>query len=269
MPQHSTALFSFHQIPFIPILIRLRPWTDKKMPKAKKSRKGRRPTRTTKGNHSTQPLIEHIEQNSKILQLPKELLTHILTFILTRDTLINLHSKSSRRWRTELATLNAFPCAGSAQKDRSLDILLVSKAFYFAGLEAFYSSNIFQFDSVTALTKLLNATHSDRRNCIQNIRLLQSCYTIMTNRESPEGMSLSELMGPETMPAGLAEQLPKLRRVSIRCEITGCYWYAGVKNEKERMMVRGMIQDVLRNAWEELPRSIVFETELVSEDGPP
>ncbi|EME83747.1 uncharacterized protein MYCFIDRAFT_172822 [Pseudocercospora fijiensis CIRAD86] len=237
---------------------------EAKMPKVKKPRKSRRlgPTSRTKQTDSPQPITQPLEQNSKILNLPKELLSHILSYTLTREAPIILHSNSSRRWRTELATLNALPlCWGSAKKDRSLDILLVSKAFYFAGVEAFYSSNTFQFGSVTALTKLLNSIDSDRKNCIQKIRLLQFCNPVMSGYEleSPEEMSLKELKGAETIPAGLPGKLPRLKQVRIRCVANGCYFHS----EKERVMVRGMIQDVLRNKWGELPEGVEVEIEVV------
>lgn len=63
-------------------------------------------------------------------------------------------------------------------KSDILDVLLVCRQFYFAGIEAFFSENIFNFNDLSHLTKFVDAVDLDRRRCVKSVVLqFSTAYT--------------------------------------------------------------------------------------------
>ena len=116
-----------------------------------------------------------VSQGGPISNLPSEVLTQILSYILTKPGPITLHSASPRRWRNEAYSLSKRNfgfryVAIKSVKSPLLDILLVSRSFYFAGIEAFFGENVFKFDDIRHLELLTSKLDTDRRRCIRRIR---------------------------------------------------------------------------------------------------
>ena len=128
---------------------------------------------------STEPIQSTSDRHAQILQagaiskLPSEILTQILSYILTKSGPIILYSASARRWRSETYNLsigNLYPYVSTkALKSPLLDILLVSRAFYFAGIAAFFRENVLKFDNVQHLDRLTSKLDTDRRRCIRRV----------------------------------------------------------------------------------------------------
>lgn len=121
-----------------------------------------------------------------ILALPNEVLTHVLSYILAdRQGSITLRSAKDRRWRNELQDLVSTKWARpiyrspppssipSYRTDKSplLEILLVCKAFYFAGIASFFGDNVLRFDNLRHLERLAGKLDVDRRCCIRRIEV--------------------------------------------------------------------------------------------------
>jgi hypothetical protein len=54
-------------------------------------------------------------------------------------------------------------------KSPLLDILLVCRSFYFAGIAAFFGENVLRFESVSHLDRLTAILDLDRRRCIRHV----------------------------------------------------------------------------------------------------
>ena len=98
---------------------------------------------------------------------------------------ITLRSAKGRRWRNEVQTLTeawgerAFWSRGEddffrtprsrSAKSQLLDILLVSRDFYFSGVAAFFGGNAFCFEGPQALSSMTKTLDSDRRRHIAQV----------------------------------------------------------------------------------------------------
>ena len=115
--------------------------------------------------------------SAAILALPHEILTQILAYILVSSDRkpIALHSRAGRRWKNEVLDLNAlrnqYYNTPKVTKSDLLDILLVSRSFYFAGIAAFFGENVLQFENMQHLDRLTATLDLDRRRCIRHIAL--------------------------------------------------------------------------------------------------
>lgn len=124
-----------------------------------------------------------------IATLPSELLTEILSYILANSQKpITLSSRTGRRWKNEIHNLvtrdwvNSISVgprgvvAPKAIKSPLLDILSVSRSFYFAGIAAFFGENTLKFASVHHLDRLTATLDLDRRRCIRHIIFTSSDF---------------------------------------------------------------------------------------------
>ena len=129
-----------------------------------------------------------ILQTAPILTLPHELLVHILSHNLARPQAIVLRSGTRRRWQNEVYDLgnvqwkhnsSLFPTHVQAElrarrkaiKSPLLELLLVSRQFYFAGIAAFFGENVLKFEDLQHLAQLNKTLDLDRRRCIRSIEL--------------------------------------------------------------------------------------------------
>lgn len=115
--------------------------------------------------------------------LPHEILTHILSCVLVNDTgrPVKLHLQANRRLRNEVNKLRhpsggyrtriVFYANRRIDKNDRVDILLVSRSFYFAAIEAFFRGNVFHFEDIVHLDQLTSSLDSDRRRCIYHLVL--------------------------------------------------------------------------------------------------
>ena len=99
---------------------------------------------------------------------------------------ITLHSASGRRWRNEVHALvdvdwnvniDVLPkilrqdirLERKSTKSPLLDILLVCRSFYFAGIAAFFGENVLSFETVRHLERFTATLDLDRRRCIRHV----------------------------------------------------------------------------------------------------
>ena len=100
-----------------------------------------------------------------------------------------LHSTTGRRWRNELHALTTvdwsdwrhstsenfsyaqehFPLFRKSARSNLIDILLVSRPFYFAGIDAFFAGNVFAFEDPQHLDQLTSKLDLDRRRKIRRV----------------------------------------------------------------------------------------------------
>lgn len=166
-----------------------------------------------------------------ILQLPNEILINILSYILVKPSgQVTLRSKGQRRWRNE--SYNLYSSLGPAFKqsrpalwpnhekvsglsrDKSnlLDILLVSRHFYFAGITSFFRENVFHFESMQHLHGLARQLNVDRKHCIAKIAIQHEWYATSKpsrrwhlKKPSEIGAQLGNIFG----------ELPKLQSATL------------------------------------------------------
>ena len=223
-------------------------------------------------------------QDSKILHLPKEIQLDILSFLLVEpDRPVKLRSANHRRWRNELRNLQDIPAVPDrswrlTDHDRSfvalfandmphsakselLAVLLVCKAWYFVGIEAFYGGNTLHFGDASHLRQFLNKTDSDRRACIKQIELdmewVAERKLIFHPKKSSARFSVEwrEWKDDVTSNDPLVA-MPRLQRVVIKAtrewsnRTTWTGSMAGIETELEAM---------LRSAWNSKPDLLRFE----------
>lgn len=123
-----------------------------------------------------------------IFRLPAELLRQILSYVLTKDHPVKLYTTQDRRWRNELRTIAPIDLNNSnlvvvpnvdrdlskakAFKSTLLDLLLVSRQFYFAGTETYFGENCFGFEDLEHLRQFVDGVENERRKWIRRILFL-------------------------------------------------------------------------------------------------
>jgi hypothetical protein len=180
-------------------------------------------------------VISTTTRNGLISTIPQEILTQILAHILVNDNQepITLHSRSSRRWKNELLDLkdrrryydsheNRYYVLHKANKSKLLNILLVSRSFYFASIAAFYGENVLQFENAQHLDRLTATLDLDRRRCIRHIAFQPYWYSQW--RERWDVPAVGERLGV------CFERLPSLLRARLVCQTA--YFY-GVSKVRE------------------------------------
>ena len=60
------------------------------------------------------------------------------------------------------------------QQSNLLDVLVVCRDFYFAGIKAFYGENTLRFVGEDHLEHYVESLDSERRDCVRNIVLVQA-----------------------------------------------------------------------------------------------
>lgn len=200
-------------------------------------------------SRSKQPPIQHVAISSSessasgsdaILALPHEILAQILTYILVNDDQkpIMLHSRLGRRWKNEVLHLqntrrsydafeNLYYALHKANKSNLLDILLVCRSFYFAGIAAFFGENVFQFENVHHLERLTATLDLDRRRCIRHITFQPYFYSQW--RERWDVASVGERLGV------CLERLPSLLNARLVCKTANMYGVGKVREVFETL----------------------------------
>jgi hypothetical protein len=143
-------------------------------------------------------------------------LAQILSYILAANPRepITLHSTTGRRWRNELHALitvdwnqsisvsssyvrDHLPLLRKSARSYLLDILIVSRAFYFAGIDAFFGGNVFALEDLRHLDKLTTTLDLDRRRSIRRlvfqIPMVETSFSLETDASGRRRATVLEL----------------------------------------------------------------------------
>lgn len=155
--------------------------------------------------------------------MPHEILTQILTLVLVNDKQkqMTFHSRSGRRWKNEVLNLNhtrryyhvyqsRYSATHRVNKSDLLDILLVSRNFYFAGIAAFFGENVLNFENVCPVEQLTATLDLDRRRCIRHIVFHLHIHQSLREWD----VALGERLGR------CFERLPSLLTARLVCHIS-------------------------------------------------
>ena len=211
-----------------------------------------------------------VERKTGIRDLPEELLEEIISHVLASAKPITLREPQERRWAKELADLRS-ESPGLSRRKRSapgkrrpamrksplIKVLLVCKAFYFAGLTSYYGKNTFRFDDVAHL-ELCKARFTIRHKaCIRRIQL--DLDWIDTSPAS-KPTSIKDLNLCESRPLGEDPfvDFPKLDMVCINCTHTGGGWYKLTSGSGARL-AKAHIEPKVKAAWPSRSEAFVFK----------
>lgn len=209
------------------------------------------------------------------LRLPAEVLTQLLSYVLVAEdgAEITLRGKRARRWRNELNGLQVSnealvrptgygsrfdytPAPARSAKSALLDILLVSRAFYFSGIEAYYGGNVFRFDTANQLASFVETTHVDRRRCVRDV-VLSMEWSFPREVTCPSGVSdcrgIESKLIPDdqrSMATDVPANLPNLRSLGVcfRLDDHQAEHLRGFPAELHRRLGAEMERQV-REAW--------------------
>jgi hypothetical protein len=175
--------------------------------------------------------------------VPHEILTQILAYVLVNDNQkpITLRSRSSRRWKNELLNLkdtrryydsheNRYYALHKVSKSNLLDILLVCRSFYFAGIAAFFGENVLQFENAHHLDRLTATLDLDRRRCIRHIVFQPYLYGQW--REKWDVAAVGERLGV------CFKRLPSLLNARLVCQTANLYGVGKVREVFEKLKER-------------------------------
>ena len=190
-----------------------------------------------------------------ILNLPREILLHILSHILVNfQGTVTLRSSNDRRWRKELHSLVATtweqsisnldfrkdPAIPDRRVDKSplLDVLLVCRHFYFAGIAAFFGDNLLHFDNIRHLDVPTKKLDMDRRGCICKVTIDHKNYAPSTRLE-PGYRTPAEngaLIGQ------VFEKLPSLKSATLVCRTSYSLHQSGFASVRDKVVTQ--LEDV-------------------------
>lgn len=177
-----------------------------------------------------------VVQRSALLDLPAEVLTHILSFLLVHEegTPIVLRPASERRWRNEIRELVAIDESvrpkhieeyneivknvGTAGKSRLLRYLLVCHDFYFAGVAAYYGGSIFKFRDAAHLAQMVSKLDVDRRRHLSKVMVSRDIMGDLGEEIEPgewtEAHDLATLRGA-------VDRLPAIKHIILDFRMGG------------------------------------------------
>lgn len=168
----------------------------------------------------------------------------MLSYILAQPSRrLRLRSARDRRWRNEakaLRGLNPGPLR-PFKKSPLLDILLVSKDFYYAGIKAYYGLNTLQFHTATHLKQFAETVGIDRRRCIRSI-VVHIQWQFPSNR-SRYDRGLVPADDESALDSDLLALFPSLRSAVVYC----CLQHPASKDQV--FMVDKDMVDRLKSAW--------------------
>ncbi len=139
------------------------------------------------------------------------MLSNILGHLLVREIQpVHLRSGQKRYWENELKSLQGDCSEGKTYSSQLLKILLVNKAFYFAGIEEFYGGNDFAFPTFTHLRNFLNTLDVDRKGSIKKITV-----TIRVDRFA----DYCDAEDTQLFSTDLAMEIPGLEKLTVIASI--------------------------------------------------
>ncbi|KXT08477.1 hypothetical protein AC579_4420 [Pseudocercospora musae] len=197
--------------------------------------------------------------NTTIMDLPKELLVEIVGHALTVGAPITLRERKEARWSNEIATLRDIPQWSRQQrfpagyqhppkrkrmrKSPLLPVIAVCKDFYFAGLEAYYSKNVFHFESVSHLQQVKARLSEKHKSFLEKIEIEMQWFRVTSWGVDPPVYCPS----PSTLLSeDLLADLPKLKGVVVVCLSEMTVYLAAASNANT---VKEQIQDLVMKRW--------------------
>ena len=154
------------------------------------------------------PSIERQQQRqqfSSLLRLPHELLLIIVDDIVVQRNSLMLYPKL--RFEKKRHPSKSRP------RSPLLSVLLVCRALYFAGIEAFYGRNTFRFEHSEHLRSLVSRMSLDQNGCIGAIEL--SVEWVKSRTKAQTWYPLHEIDYCLAW-KDVVELLPKLQSIAIR-----------------------------------------------------
>lgn len=205
-----------------------------------------------------------------IMDLPKELLLQITSEVLTRSKPITLRQPQERRWTNEIANLRdipqwskdawldrhqGLPSRKRQRKSPLLKLILVCKEFYFAGIEAYYSKNTFQFDSLHHFRTFSEKLETRQRMLIERVNI-EVMYFKKTKHEDPPVYVPMEA-GNFATHGDLLEGFVKLKHAGIMCKVEKTSVYMAAAS-RARPVKQAIKRDVIEN-WRSRRDVILFK----------
>ncbi|KAF7189562.1 hypothetical protein HII31_09202 [Pseudocercospora fuligena] len=202
------------------------------------------------------------------MDLPKEILVEIVGCVLTVDTPVTLRERKEARWSNEIANLRDIPQWSRQQrfpagyqhppkrkrmrKSPLLPVIAVCKDFYFAGLEAYYSKNIFHFESVSHLQQVKARLSEKHKSFLENIEIEVQWF-----RATPWGVDPPVY---STSPSNLLSEnvladLPRLKNVVVMCLSEMTVYLAAASKANA---VKEHIKDLVMNGWKCASEKVVL-----------
>lgn len=210
------------------------------------------PTLTVEQQRRSHPPISHTSNDissstSPILTLPGEILVNILSYVVVDpQKAVILRSAAERRWRNELQRLlsvdwnqpiqSRYYCRDpiipneSTSKSLLLDVLLVSRQFYFAGIAAFFGENTIGLDDARGLQRFTEDLDTDRRYCIRNLEInfrLPNQRTGLWDRDPFESAKM--------LSAGFVK-LPSLQSATFVFTLNNVTDHFGLKAQRDKIL---------------------------------
>ncbi|KAK4610734.1 hypothetical protein CLAFUW4_14077 [Fulvia fulva] len=222
-------------------------------------------TEPSKATPNMQDTKSTASDSTSIQDLPEELLEHIISYVLINPSPITLREPQERRWAKELGDLRSDSPGPNRRKGKRrpamrksplLRVLLVCKAFYFAGFNCYYSKNTFRFDGVAHLQACKARFTVLHKAGIR--RVLLELEWIDTSPPS-RLMSIKELSLKESQPLGgdPFEEFRRLDVVCIRCSHTGPGWYKLASVSGARA-AKTQIEERIGEVWGSCRHVMVF-----------
>ncbi|EME84508.1 uncharacterized protein MYCFIDRAFT_195533 [Pseudocercospora fijiensis CIRAD86] len=193
------------------------------------------------------------------MDLPKELLVEIIGHVLTVSSPITLRERKEARWSNEIANLRDIPQWSRQQrfpagyqhppkrkrmrKSPLLPVIAVCKDFYFAGLEAYYSKNVFHFDSVSHLQQVKARLSEKHKSFLERAEI-----EVQWLRATPWGVDPPVY---STAPGGLLSEdvladVPRLKNVVVVCVSEMTVYLAAASKANA---VKEQIKDLVVAGW--------------------
>ena len=200
------------------------------------------------------------------MDLPKELLLQITSEVLTSSKPITLRQPQERRWTNEIANLRdipqwskqpRIPMGPSRKRQRKsplLKLILVCKEFYFAGIEAYYSKNTFQFDSLHHFRTFSEKLEPRQKMLIESVNI-EVMYCKETKHLDPPVYVPMEA-GDFATHGDLLEEFVKLKTACIVCktEKTSVYMAAASRARP----VKEAIKQAVKENWNSRKEALRF-----------
>ncbi len=238
--------------------------------------------RTSRPNNGAASITEYNQQQTPASQrLPAEVLTNILSRVLVRRRQpVYLRSSHERRWGKEIEDLRGplprlrfdrrwsyklgmreNPGARGRTQNPSwlLRVLRVNKAFYFAGIDAFYGGNELGFPGFPRLRAFLDDTDKDRKSCIKRLHLIihfdfkyvdREAF-LNIHKEKPDNITVHDLApycrasDLAFLSADLSGELSALETVTVVADTTGIF---SIDPARERWLCSN-IEALVRRVW--------------------
>ena len=152
-----------------------------------------------------------------INSMPPELLSRILEHVFVRERQPVPMSLTKQAAHTEVGgppVVPAVAASGTQTETTALDILLTSKAFYQASIEAFYTRNTLSFADSNALYDFISHIGSDRKKAIRTVAVRMTWIIAPPNNSTPQWRLLPQKQGWRQSLDCLS-QLPKLVKLLL------------------------------------------------------